>query len=62
VARARSLGGRASARNGAFGGIVTAVVASMIVKRTDRGDQMFCAMTNRHAAHALDLDSLSLLR
>jgi Ser/Thr protein kinase RdoA (MazF antagonist) len=49
-------------RRFAFGGIVTAVVASMIVKRTDRGDQMFCAMTNRHAAHALDLDSLSLLR
>ena len=44
-----------------FSGIVTAVVASMIVKRTDRGDQMFCAMTDRHAAHALDLDSLSLL-
>ena len=45
-----------------FSGIVTAVVASMIVKRTDRGDQMFCAMADRHASHALDLDALSLVR
>jgi hypothetical protein len=34
----------------------------MIVKQTDRGDDMFVAMANRHAQHAVDLDSLDAVR
>lgn len=49
-------------RRFAFAGYVMAVVASMIVKRTDRGDEMFLTMANRHAQHAVDLDSLSAVR
>ncbi|MFM8014947.1 MAG: hypothetical protein ACKPCO_02560 [Actinomycetota bacterium] len=45
-----------------FAGFVMAVVASMIVKQTDRGDEMFLAMANRHAQHAVDLDSLAAVR
>ena len=45
-----------------FAGYVMAVVASMIVKQTDRGDEMFLAMANRHAQHAVDLDSLAAVR
>jgi hypothetical protein len=48
-------------RRHAFGGIVMDVIAAMVVQRTERGDEMFTAMANRHAAHALDLDALDLL-
>jgi hypothetical protein len=48
-------------RRHAFSGIVMDVIAAMVVQRTERGDEMFTAMANRHAAHALDLDSLDLL-
>jgi aminoglycoside/choline kinase family phosphotransferase len=41
-------------------GIVMAVVASMIVEVTERGDAMFLAMARRHSAHALDADVASL--
>ena len=34
-----------------------AVGASMLVERTERGDDMFMAMAHRHAAHAIDLDA-----
>jgi len=49
-------------RRYAFSGLLMAVGASMLVERTDRGDDMFMAMAHRHATHALDLDSLELLR
>jgi len=49
-------------RRFAFAGFVMAVVASMIVKQTPRGDEMFMAMANRHGVHAADLDSLAVLR
>ena len=49
-------------RRFAFAGYVMAVVASMIVKQTERGDEMFLAMANRHAQHADDLDSLAAVR
>ena len=39
-----------------------AVVASMIVGESERGDEMFVAMATRHTAHALDHDSLEFLR
>ena len=41
---------------------VMAVVASMIVKQTSRGDEMFMAMANRHGTHAADVDALAVVR
>jgi hypothetical protein len=38
-----------------------ALAASMLVERTDRGDEMFMAMAHRHAQHALDLDFVGVL-
>jgi len=48
-------------RHFAFSGLVMAIVASFLVRRTDRGDEMFITMAERHARQALDLDSESLL-
>lgn len=48
-------------RRGSWSGLVMAVGASMSVKRTDRGDEMFLAMAGRHARHALDLDAVDVL-
>jgi hypothetical protein len=45
----------------AFAGVIMAVIASMVVGRTDRGDDMFTAMATRHLQHAIDLDSWSLV-
>lgn len=42
-------------------GFVMAVISSMIVGQTDRGDEMFMAMANRSGRMALDLDTLSML-
>ena len=44
-----------------FGGLIMAIAASMLVQRTDRGDDMFMAMAQRHGRHAIDLDAASLL-
>jgi hypothetical protein len=38
-----------------------AIVASILVEQTDRGDEMFLAMAERPADMALDLESESLL-
>jgi thiamine kinase-like enzyme len=48
-------------RRQTFGGILMAIVASMLVERTERGDEMFMTTLARHAQHALDLNSLELL-
>lgn len=48
-------------RRGTWAGLSMAVLASMSVKRTDRGDQMFLTMADRHARHALDLDAADVL-
>lgn len=48
-------------RRASVGGLVMAVAASMLVERTDRGDEMFLAMAHRHARHALDLDAPAVL-
>jgi aminoglycoside phosphotransferase (APT) family kinase protein len=48
-------------RRYAFGGIMMDIIAAMVVRQTERGDEMFCAMADRHARHAIDLDSLALL-
>jgi hypothetical protein len=50
-----------SYRRHAFQGILVAVAASMMVEQTARGDDMFVTMASRHAAHAIDLESLELL-
>lgn len=48
-------------RRGTFAGLVMALAASMLVERTERGDQMFLTMAERHSQHALDLDAIELL-
>ena len=48
-------------RRHAFSGLTMAVIASMLVVRTDRGDQMFIAMAERAARHAIDLETEALL-
>lgn len=48
-------------RRGTFAGLVMAVAASMMVERTERGDDMFMTMAHRHARHILDLDAPALL-
>ncbi len=48
-------------RRSAFAGMIMAINAAHYVERTERGDRMFAAMTERPARMALDLDSLSLI-
>jgi Ecdysteroid kinase-like family len=48
-------------RRHAFGGVLMVIVASMIVERTARGDDMFMAMLERASQQALDLESEQLL-
>jgi hypothetical protein len=48
-------------RRTVFHGIVMAIAASMLVVRTERGDDMFMAVLARHGQQALDLDSLALV-
>jgi hypothetical protein len=48
-------------RRDAYAGVVMSVIASQIVGSSDRSEAMFAAMATRHAQHALDLDSESLL-
>ncbi len=45
-----------------WAGLVMAVAASMLVERTERGDEMFMAMAHRHARHVLDLGADQLLK
>jgi len=44
-----------------FEGLLMAVMASMGVERTDRGDDMFMVMAERSGRHALDLESAALI-
>ncbi len=44
-----------------FAGFSVTVIASMLVQQTERGDEMFIAMAQRHSQHALDLDAAQLL-
>jgi hypothetical protein len=53
---------RADARRDTFAGVLMAIVASMVVQRTERGDLMFLTSASRHAQHVLDNDALALLR
>jgi hypothetical protein len=48
-------------RRHAFGGVLMVLLATMIVERTERGDEMFMAMLKRHCQQALDLEAEELL-
>lgn len=48
-------------RRGTWAGLIMAVAASMLVERTERGDQMFMVMAHRHARHALDLEAATAI-
>ena len=48
-------------RRDAYAGIVMSVIASQIVGSNERSEAMFAAMATRHAQHAIDLESESLL-
>ncbi len=42
-------------------GVLMAILAPMLVERTERGDEMFMTMLARHARHVLELDAEELL-
>jgi hypothetical protein len=44
-----------------FGGLVMTIAASIVVVRTERGDDMFMTWLARNAQQAIDLDAVSLL-
>ncbi len=48
-------------RRQVFHNLVMGICASMIVQRTDRGDDMFMASVERSAQQAIDLESVELL-
>ncbi len=48
-------------RRFAFAGFLMAVLASMLVGQTDRGDEMFMAMANRSGRMAIELEALSFV-
>ena len=52
---------REGVRRQSFFGVMMAIVSSMLVERTDRGDQMFMTMLQRHCEHVLDTDALAIL-
>lgn len=45
---------------GAVSGLLMAVMASQIVGQTERGDEMFCVMAERHTAQMIDLEVLEM--
>jgi Ecdysteroid kinase-like family len=48
-------------RGQSFFGVMMAIVSSMLVERTERGDEMFMVMLQRHAQHVLDTDAIATL-
>ncbi len=52
---------REGVRRQSFFGVMMAFVASMLVERTERGDEMFLVMLRRHSQHVLDTDALKTL-
>jgi len=52
---------RDGVRHQSFFGVLMSIVSPMLVARTDRGDEMFMAMMERHAQHVLDVDALAIL-
>lgn len=52
---------REGVRHQSFFGVLMSIVSPMLVARTDRGDQMFMAMIERHCQHVIDIDALAVL-
>lgn len=52
---------RDGVRRQSFFGVMMAIVSSMLVERTERGDAMFTVMLERHAQHVLDTGALDIL-
>jgi hypothetical protein len=52
---------RDGVRRQSFFGVMMAIVSSMLVERTERGDAMFMTMLQRHCEHVLDTDALAIL-
>ena len=52
---------REAVRRQSFFGVMMAIVSSMLVERTERGDQMFLTMLDRHTSHVLDTGALEIL-
>jgi Ecdysteroid kinase-like family len=52
---------RDGVRRQSFFGVMMAIVSSMLVERTERGDQMFMTMLDRHCQHVLDAGALDVL-
>jgi thiamine kinase-like enzyme len=52
---------RDGVRRESFFGLMMAIVSSMLVERTDRGDAMFMTMLQRHCEHVVDTDALAIL-
>ncbi len=58
LTRRRRAGRRAQQ---SFFGVLMSIVSPMLVERTDRGDEMFMAMLERHCQHVIDIDALAIL-
>ncbi len=52
---------REGVRRASFFGVMMAIVSPMLVQRTERGDEMFMAMIERHCEQVIDTDALALL-
>lgn len=52
---------RDGVRRQSFFGVMMSIVSSMVVVRTDRGDEMFMTMLERHSSHVLDTGALEVL-
>jgi len=52
---------RDGVRHQSFFGVMMAIVSSMLVERTERGDRLFMTMLERHCQHVLDIDALAIL-
>ena len=52
---------REGVRRQSFFGVMMSIVSSMLVVRTERGDEMFLTMLDRHSSHVLDTGALDAL-
>ncbi|HEX2401148.1 MAG TPA: phosphotransferase [Mycobacterium sp.] len=52
---------RDGVRRQSFFGVLMAIISSMLVAQTSRGDEMFMVMLRRHCQHVLDTDALAVL-
>ncbi|MGV0790922.1 DUF7064 domain-containing protein [Mycolicibacterium sp. XJ1819] len=52
---------RDGVRRQSFFGVLMAIVSSMLVERTERGDELFMTLLKRHCQHVLDTDALAIL-